>query len=179
MIHKIFFLVFFIFISSNIFGQFKSVDKYIEPVVGFSFLGSAIQYGINYENTFMINSEHKVGFGVVTKYWKYSENIDNIETSYVIFLVGVQANYHFNLENKKVNPWVGVALAYNLGSTKATWNIDPHPDEVLESPDQVGIWKSVHAGLRYWLTENIAASTRIGLGNMSYGALDLGIVFRM
>jgi len=169
----------FVFLSVNLLAQFKSADQYIEPIVGFSFLGSTVHYGINYEHTFILEGNHKVGFGLTTRYWKYSETLDNINTNFVIFLVGVQANYHFNLKNKKVNPWVGITLAYNLGSTKASWNIEPHPEGVLESPDQVGIWKSVHAGLRYWLTENIAASTKIGLGNMSYGALDLGVVFRM
>jgi hypothetical protein len=172
-------LLIFVFLSVNIFGQFKSADNYIEPVVGFSFLGSAAQYGLNYEHTFLIKSKHKMGVGVIARYWKYSENFVDTKTSYYDFLLGVQSNYHFYLKNKRVNPWFGIVVAYNIGSAKSSWNIEPHPEEVLKSPNQIGIWAGVHAGLRYWLSENIAISTRIAFGTMNYGALDLGIIFRI
>ena len=178
MLAKIIFLI-LLFLSVSIFGQFKSADNYFEPVIGFSFLGSAVQYGANYEHTFLIKSKHKMGVGFIIRYWKYSENFVTTKTSYVDLLLGVQSNYHFYLKNKRVNPWVGIVLAYNLGSAKTSWREESHPDAVLEPPDQFGVWFGVHAGLRYWLSENIAVSTRIAFGTMSYGALDLGIVFRI
>ncbi|MEE9429750.1 MAG: hypothetical protein V3V16_01840 [Melioribacteraceae bacterium] len=168
-----------IFLSASVFGQFKSADNYLEPIVGFSFLGSTPQYGFNYEHTFLVEREHKIGIGFVARYWKYSEQFVATKTSYVDFLVGVQTNYHFYLRNKRVNPWIGIVAGYDFGSAKTSWTSEVHPEVVLESPEYGGLMFSVHAGLRYWLSPNIALSTRIGFGTMSYGALDLGVIFRI
>ena len=168
-----------VFLSVKSFGQFKSADNYIEPVIGFSFLGSTLQYGLNYEHTFLVEEEHKFGIGIIARYWKYSETFITTKTNYVDFLLGIQTNYHFYLRNKRVNPWLGFSFAYNYGTAKASWTSEVHPELVLESPDNGGIWVGIHAGLRYWLSPSTALSTRIGFGTMSYGALDLGIIFRI
>lgn len=172
-------LLVFVFLSVNTFAQFKSADNYLEPVVGFSFLGSTAQYGFNYEHTFLIEKEHKVGIGIIARYWKYSEYFITTKTSYADFLFGVQTNYHFYLRNKRVNPWIGLVFAYDFGSAKTSWTSNVHPAVILKSPEYGGAWIGVHAGLRYWLTPNIALSTRIGFGTMNYGALDLGVIFRI
>ncbi len=165
-------LFFLLLTSSVLFAQFENGRNNFGPSVGFSFLGSAIQLGFNHEYGFSLGNNNKsFGVGGIFRYFKYSENFINVSTDYTDILLGIQTNYHFNLSDEKIDPFFGVVLAYDFGF--ADYKIKTAGYSVNEEK-YGGVWIGVHAGLRYWIKENIALSTRIGFGTLSYGALDVG-----
>ena len=180
MIHKRFPLILVLLFPSYLFSQFE-IDKHIAgPSIGFSFLGSTVQYGLNHEygislNNLGIDEVGKLGIGGVFRYWDYTEEFTDVKTNYTNILFGIQTNYHFYMANDKVDPWAGVIVAYNFGSADHTIktvgfkvNKDSHD----------GFWIGVHAGARYWISSKIGLNIKIGFGIRSYGSLDLGFDYK-
>jgi hypothetical protein len=168
--------------SSLINAQFE-VNKHLAgPSLGFSFLGSAVQLGLNYEyglnfNDIGINVPGKIGIGGIFRYWSYSENFFYGKWSYTDILIGAQGNYHFYINNQKLDPWVGLVLAADFGSVN--WErTDGGPFVNYSEPSHGGFFIGAHAGLRFWLNNQWALSTRIGFGTLSYGALDIGVDYK-
>jgi len=99
-----------------------------------------------------------------------------IKTEYTDILLGIQNNYHFYLMNEKVDPWVGLVLAYDFGSFDTEIK---NLESGNTKPSRGGFWIGAHAGLRYWIKDNISVNVRIGFGTLNYGALDLGFDYRI
>ena len=180
MIHKIFFIIILFLIPSFLFSQF-SVNKHIlGPSVGFSFLGSAVQFGLNHEYSMSleelgIDQGGILGIGGVIRYWSYSENFVNVSWDYTDILFGVQANYHFYMSDDKIDPWFGLILAYDFGSSEAEIKT---PGFRVGDESHDGVWLGANAGIRYWFAENMAVNMRIGFGTLSYGAIDIGFDYK-
>ncbi len=153
--------------SSN--AQFTPERNYLGPSIGFSFLGSTPQFGINYEYSMDVENFGRIGIGGVFRYWSYSETF----WKYTDVLIGVQGNYHFKLENNLFDPWLGLTLAYDAGSV--TWD---GPYANLVEPTYGGLFFGINAGGRYWVSPKVGISARVGLGSLSYGGLDLGVDFK-
>lgn len=180
MIHKISLFILLVLTNLSI-AQYEPNKHILGPSIGFSFLGSTTQFGINHESAVMVNElgfdrTGMLGVGAIFRYWSYSENLNFIEHDYTDILFGLQTNYHFYFTNNKVDPWLGFIVAYDFGfsDVKSQSNSD---DENFES-DYGGLWIAAHAGARYWFRENMAVSIRIGFGTLSYGALDLGFDYK-
>jgi hypothetical protein len=137
--------------------------------VGLSFLGSTFQFGANYEYGLKMDFG-TIGVGGLFRYWSYSEKFSSGKWKYTDILIGAQGNYHFKLENDKIDPWAGLVLAYNGGSVK--WD---GPLATFPKPSHGGLFLGVHAGGRYWFSPTMAVSGRFGLGTLSYGSLDIGL----
>ncbi|MBK8943845.1 MAG: hypothetical protein IPM32_01120 [Ignavibacteriae bacterium] len=173
-VKKIFILL---FISSNIFCQFQSNLHTSGPSLGFSFLGSTVQLGINHEfGIDLENSENsnigKMGIGGIFRSWSYTETFPDVEWSYSNILFGFQTNYHFKLKDPKFDPWAGVIIAYDFNDVNRQILTE---NAIVNEVDKGGMWFGVQAGMRYWLNKQMAFSIRMGFGNLSYSALDLGI----
>ena len=158
--------------SSN--AQFTPQHNYLGPSIGLSFLGSAPQFGVNYEYGMDIENFGRVGIGGIFRYWSYSEDYYDGKWSYTDVLIGAQGNYHFILENRLVDPWVGITLAYDAGSV--SWDGPGGFNYLI--PTSGGFFLGIDAGARYWVSPTVAISGRIGYGSLSYGALDLGVDFK-
>ena len=168
--------VFFLF-STKSYSQFELDRSYIGPTIGLSFLGSAPQFGVNYEYSLELQNFGSVGIGGVFRYWGYSNNEFYGKLSYTNILIGVQGNYHFKVTNDKWDPWIGLVLADDIASTSATYN-----DFYLNysySASVGGIFLGLQGGVRYWINPNLAIVARIGYGSLSYGALDVGVDFKL
>jgi len=181
MIHKNLALLILVLLPTTYISQFDSGKHIVGPSLGFSFLGSALQIGINHEygidlKELGITEQGKFGIGGVFRYWTYSENFVNIKTEYTDILLGIQNNYHFYLMNEKVDPWVGLVLAYDFGSFDTEIK---NLESGNTKPSRGGFWIGAHAGLRYWIKDNISVNVRIGFGTLNYGALDLGFDYRI
>ncbi len=179
---KIVYLVFTVLFlsSSSVLSQFDLGKNYAGPSLGLSFLGSAFQLGVNYEyamslNEIGIDAPGKLGVGGLFRYWSYANDYFYGKWNYTDVLFGAQGNYHFDLKNPKFDPWLGLVLAFDFG--KVSWS-GPAKKEYWREPSHGGFWFGLHAGARYWFTQNLAASARIGFGTLSYGALDLGVDFK-
>lgn len=162
------------------FGQFETSKSYVGPSVGLSFLGSTFQLGVNYEygmplSAIGISAPGKLGVGGIFRYWGYSEDFGFGKWSYTDILVGAQGNYHFVLDNQKLDPYVGLVLAYDIGS--ASWDGIKGFGWVENTAG--GFFLGFHGGARYFISPKIALNARFGYGTLSYGALDLGLDFQL
>jgi hypothetical protein len=86
--------------------------------------------------------------------------------------IGVTGNYHFNLENKKLVPFVGVGLGYSILSCSYdddnVFGIDLCPNS--------GIYFIGKAGARYFFSEKMALYGDVGAGAAT---LNIGLVFKV
>jgi hypothetical protein len=153
-------------------AQFQVGKSYAGPAVGLSFLGSTLQFGLNYEYGMKMDFG-TVGIGGLFRYWSYGEDFGIGKWKYTDILIGAQGNYHFKLENDKIDPWAGLVLAYDAGSV--SWD---GPGGGFLEPTHGGLFLGAHAGGRYFFSPTMAVSARFGLGTLSYSALDIGLDFK-
>jgi len=89
----------------------------------------------------------------------------SIDYSYL--LVGLRGNYHFETEESKFDPYLGLTLGYNNVSVgESTYNI-----EVKSSAAILG----AQFGSNYYFSERLGAWAEVGYG---LGYLNLGITFK-
>ena len=169
-----FILLIIIFNSTKGYSQYDLNKNYLGPTIGLSFLGSTAQVGINYEYSMDLQNIGTVGIGGIFKYWGYSDKYLDGEWSYTDILIGAQSNYHFSTGNNKYDPWIGLTLAYDAGSV--IWS---GPYEKYVTPAYGGLFLGAQAGLRYWISPKLALVGRFGFGNLSYGALEVGVDFKL
>jgi hypothetical protein len=171
--------VLFLTIPSVAFSQsyFVAGKSYVGPSVGLSFLGSALQFGANYEHGMKMKFG-TVGIGGIFRYWGYSEDVGRNSFKFTNILIGAQGNYHFKMNaGSKLDPWAGVILGYDASSAKWTGASTPrNPDPT--APTSGGVVLNAQGGARYWFSPTMAIRGTIGYGSLSYGALDLGVDFK-
>lgn len=156
-------------------SNFTDGGNYLGPSIGLSFLGSAPQFGANYEYGMKMDFG-MIGIGAVVRYWSYSEDYFYGKWKYSNILIGAQGNYHFKVEpGSKFDPWAGLVLAYDGSSVK--WDGPGGYD--YSSPTSGGLVLNIQGGVRYWLSPGTAVRASIGYGSLSYGALDLGVDFKL
>ncbi|MDY0083085.1 MAG: hypothetical protein RBR74_07885 [Ignavibacteriaceae bacterium] len=155
-------------------AQFSPNKHHLGPSVGFSFLGSTPQFGLNYEYGMDVKDFGLIGIGGIARYWSYSEGAGSWGWKYTDILIGVQANYHFKISDGKFDPWLGVTLAYDAGSV--SW--DGPSGQSFATPTYGGMFFGGNAGARYWFSPAIAVAARLGFGSLGYGGLDLGVDFK-
>lgn len=71
--------LFFVFLISVLCAsfsnaQFSAGKHHLGPSVGFSFLGSTPQFGLNYEYGMDVKDFGLIGIGGIARYWSYSED---------------------------------------------------------------------------------------------------------
>lgn len=162
-------------------ATWEAEANYFGPSIGLSFLGSAPQFGLNFEHAMETESMGTIGIGGIFRYWSYSEDYggwwygddDWGKWKYSNLVIGAQGNYHFSLDNEVIDPWVGLTLAYNVASV--SWD---GPGGNYAEPSAGGLWLAAGAGMRYFVSPNMALVGRLNFGSLSYGALDLGVDFK-
>jgi len=158
---------------------FEAGKSYIGPSVGLSFLGSALQFGANYEYGMKMEFG-TIGIGGIFRYWGYSEDWGGFggnayKWKFTNILIGAQGNYHLKMDpGSKLDPWVGLVLGYDASSVK----YDGPSGFNYSSPSSGGLVLNAQGGARYWFSPTMAVRASIGYGSLSYGALDLGIDFK-
>ena len=167
MIHKKYIYLFLI-IPSFLFAQLEINNNILGPSAGFSFLESTLQLGINHEynidpDVIGISSDGVLGFGGIFRYWNYSEKFKDFQWDYTF-------------PNDNIDPWIGIVMAYDFGD--ADLKITNSNINVV-AKDYGGLFIGATAGIRYWISKNLALTTRIGIGSSSYGALEFGIDYQI
>lgn len=159
-------------------AQFETGKNYLGPSLGLSFLGSTPQFGLNYEYGMEVKNFGNVGIGGIMRYWSYSNDFAFGQWSYSNFLIGAQGNYHFKIDNPKWDIFAGVVLAYDGGSVKYkdTKNIG---NGNYPNPTSGGLWLSLQGGVRYWVSNSFAVTGRLGIGTLSYSALEFGVDWKL
>jgi len=97
----------------------------------------------------------------------YSWSVPGASYSYIP--IGVTGNYHFPLENKKVDPFLGLGLGYQIinCSVEGLGNL---------GCSDSAIYFIGRAGVRYFVTEKVALYADAGAGG---GTLNIGGMFRL
>ncbi len=157
--------------AGTVHAQFLPENHYLGPTIGFSFLGSAPEFGASYEYGMMLEEIGLIGIGGIIRYWSYSAGW----WSYTDLLIGVQGNYHFKIDNEKFSPFAGVVLAYDSGNVSYKGPFG----ELYVNPSYGGLWLGFQGGARYWLSPNLALAGRLGVGTLGYYSLTFGVDFKL
>ena len=164
----------FLFTATTSFAQFEAGKSYAGPAVGLSFLGSTLSFGASYEYGMSVkeiglDAPGVLGIGGIVRYWSYDEGW----FSYSDLLIAAQGNYHFVLDNKKIDPYLGLVLGYDVGSFD--WG---GPSGSLYDDSYGGFVFGAQFGCRYWLSPTMAVNARLGTGSNSGSTLDVGVDFK-
>lgn len=108
------------------------------------------------------------GLGVDWYSWSFAYPTGKY--SYSVLPLQAFGNYHFTIEsNKRIDPYLGVALVYSVVS--ASWS----GSGVAASAAASGVAFAGQAGARYFLSDKLALQGQVGFG---YGTLGLGATWR-
>ncbi|MFZ1080396.1 MAG: outer membrane beta-barrel protein [Candidatus Kryptoniota bacterium] len=165
MVHKLYATLLAAFVvacfASTASAQFENQMNYGGVHIGLSGVGSALTLGLDYERG--ITNVGEVGPGIIGigglfDYYSYSENfVDAGSWTFIDF--GVSGMYHFVLDNKKWDPFLGLVLGYEVATWK--WNNAYYGNY---SPSAGGFTLGGSAGIRYFFSDNWAAQARVGFG---------------
>ena len=110
-----------------------------------------------------------LGLGVAVDWFNYSNNVQGLGNfSFSYIPVSATVNYHFHLDNKKIDPFVGVGLGDLFLHTSCSGNAC--------GGESSGIYFVGHAGIRYFVQPKIALYADAGSG---YGSLHVGVMFKV
>jgi hypothetical protein len=139
----------------------------VGPVIGIGGVGSAsISYGGRFE--YGIEQLPSLGNGILSvaaSVDHYSYNSFNFGFSYTP--IGATVNYHFHLDNRQLDPFVGVGLGDYIVTT---------PSNCPGCSFNSGIYFIGRAGLRYFVAPSLALYADVGSGA---GSLHIGVMFKL
>lgn len=176
---KIIVLFIFLFVASTTFAQFEVGKHHAGPSIGIGFGGYGLSIGGDYEygmdlKEIGVDAPGKLGVGGIVRYYSWSESYYTYEWSYTDIIIGAQGNYHFQLDNEKIDPWVGLVLGFDINS--ASWDgPDGFGDDYSTSDG--GLFFNGNAGVRYWFSPNMAARAGFGFGSI-VSSLIVGVDFK-
>ena len=114
----------------------------------------------------------KIGIGGSINYLRNSTSYDFLSLSNTVSIsqlaVALRGAYHFELENKKIDPYAGVGLVFSHFSYKSSYS---NADFSFGSP----LSTQAFVGSRYYFTDNIAAFGELGYG-LAY--LNIGATYK-
>jgi outer membrane protein W len=147
----------------------------IGAVVGIGNVGNAsASFGGRFEHIFKALPDlgnGLLGIGVSADYYGYSDNFSGFGYSFKYIPIGVTGNYHFKLENKKIDPFLGAGLGYNYISCSYT-GIGYSSNYCSSS----AIYFIGRAGARYFFNPNMALYGDVGAGAAT---LNIGLTFKL
>ena len=140
----------------------------IGPTIGLGGIGSAsIAFGFRAEHAF--RSMPDLGNGVIgiqagADYYSWSAPGSN--WSYIP--IGATANYHFSLENGKIDPFLGLGLGYSIVSCSY--------EGVEDLCSNSALYFIGRAGARYFFNEKMSLYGDVGAGAAT---LNVGLMLRL
>lgn len=163
---------------STSFSQLKEKDNLLGPSLGFWTKPNVPTFGLNFESEIgQLSDVGVIGIGGVLRYTKFKDSYpfdDYYDYSYIT--LGFQANLNFNhIGDGKFVPFVGLVLGYNnINSTYINKS-----GRIYTASYSSGFWLWGQAGLRYFFSEKIAGSIRLGAGNFNFDVIELGVDFKL
>ena len=156
-------------------GNFGLGYTDVSAVIGLGNIGGAsASFGGRFEHA--IKALPEMGNGILGieasfDYYSWSARFTGYGWSYKYIPVGVTANYHFKLDEPKIDPFVGLGLGYNIIScsvNSGTFNGDCGYSS--------GIYVIARVGARYFFSPNMALYGDAGAGAAT---LNLGLTFKL
>ena len=111
-----------------------------------------------------------LGIGVSLDYYSYSSGLSAFRFSYKYIPIGATGNYHFKLENKKLDAFVGAGLGFNIVTCSYTGSTN------VGCGSSSGVYAIAHGGGRYFFQPNLAAYADVGAGA---AAINVGIMLKI
>ncbi len=93
-------------------------------------------------------------------------------SSVSVIPIGVTANYHFKMENKKIDPFIGAGLGYQIYNATCVYQGVDYCANAWSS----GIYFITKAGIRYFLNSGMALYADAGVGGAT---LDVGLTWKL
>ncbi len=151
-----------LFAAATANAQFKNGKSMIGPHIGLSQYGGAISLGGMFEAP--VTKPNEAGPGIIgvsgqLHYYTY-DWAPGYGVTWII--IGVYGNYHFVLDNRDLDPFIGLGL--NYGNVSATGGYSYGS----------GVYFGIQGGIRYFFSPNVAG--RLVVGNAA-SFLTLGVDF--
>lgn len=151
-------------------AQFALGYTDIGATVGLGNIGASAAFGGRFEKGLWAAPEG-LGTGVIglqagLTYYSWNEATFY---SYTYIPIGVTANYHFNLTNDRIDPFLGLGLGYYI----VTCDYDGPGGDFCSASALYFIGR---AGLRYFVSPNLALYGDAGAGA---AALNFGVMFKI
>ena len=161
-------------------GYIDCGNSIIGPVLGYSIKSKVLIYGLNYEYAF---AQNRTGIFTIGARGKFSTNkedvLDNtakLKTQNISF--GLQGNFNFNrLSANSVIPYAGIVLGYNYSLTEYDFNSGT-PNPLFPDTKKHSFYIFGRAGVRFFLSHNIALNISFGSGNIDKSAMELGLDYK-
>ena len=112
-----------------------------------------------------------LGIQAAAEYYSWSASYVGYGWSYKYIPVGVTANYHFKLDEPKLDPFVGLGLGYNIVSCSGTGAFGN-----IGCGYSSGIYAIARAGARYFFSPKMAVYGDVGAGGAT---LNVGVMFKL
>jgi hypothetical protein len=143
----------------------------IGPTVGLGGLngGASASFGGRFEHAIKPLPDlgnGMLGIQVAAEYYSFSD----VNFSAKFIPIGVTANYHFHLDEPKIDPFVGLGLGYDIESCSFPGSSS------FGCGFNSGIYFIGRAGVRYFFAPAMAAYADVGAGGAT---LNVGIMFKL
>jgi hypothetical protein len=152
---------------------FKTGYMDIGPTLGLGNVGSAsAAFGGRWEKAIKPLPDFgggMLGIQVGATYYSWSSPGFGGNYGYTYIPIGVTGNYHFKMENPKLDPFVGLGLGYRIITCD-------FPSAVPGACSSSAIYFIGRAGGRYFFSPKMAAYADVGAGGAS---LNLGVMFKL
>jgi hypothetical protein len=143
-------------------GQWQKDKNYAGVNIGLSGVGSTITFGADYERAVydLSGGVGSIGVGALFNYWTYNFDVlaGTSGFSYRYLTFGLTGSFHFQLPDKKWDPFAGLVLGYyvvNVTTPAGTFNFGFEGSRA---------YLGLQGGIRYFFSPNIAAQARVGFG---------------
>jgi hypothetical protein len=113
-----------------------------------------------------------LGIQVGIDWWSWSQTFGPSSSSVSWFPIGVTGNYHFKIEEKKYDFFIGAGLGYQIVNATCVYQGVDYCGGAYSS----GIYFITKAGARYFFSPTMAAYADVGVGAAT---LNLGLAWRM
>ena len=146
-------------------------------VIGLGGIGGAsVSLGGRWERVFKALpdiGDGLLGIQVGADWWSWNQRWSGTQSSSVSWIpIGVTANYHFKMENKKIDPFLGAGLGYEIVNASCEINGVDYCGGSYSS----GIYVITKAGIRYFLNSKTALYADVGVGGAT---LNVGGMWKM
>jgi hypothetical protein len=168
-----------LFFSSISLAQFEVGKHHAGPSLSIGFGGWGLGFGADYEygmslKDIGVDAPGILGVGGIFRYYNWSEDWFGGSWSYTDIIIGAQGNYHFKLDNNKIDPWLGLVLGFDIATS--SWS-GPSGIGDDHSASTGGLFFNGNAGVRYWFSPTMAGRVTFGFGNL-VSSLILGVDFK-
>ncbi len=112
-----------------------------------------------------------LGIMVGVNYYSYSDKFGAIGWSVKYLPIGATANYHFKVTNKKIDPFLGLGLGYQIINCSYD-----SPQGSFDYCSNSALYFIGRAGIRYFTSDKLALYADAGAGDAT---LNVGVMFKM